>query len=136
MKHPFKNPEVAALFESYSPQVRSKLLALRDLIFEIAAQTKSVGELEETLKWGQPSYLTSGTKSGSIIRIDRIKAQPEQYAIYFHCQTNLISTFREIYPRGFKYQGNRAIIFNVNEDVPAKPLRHCILLALTYFLQK
>jgi hypothetical protein len=64
------NPAVEAAFDAYSKPVKAKLLALRRLIFDTAKATKGVGALEETLKWGQPSYLTPETKSGSTIRID------------------------------------------------------------------
>lgn len=63
--------------------LKAKLLALRRLIFDTAKATKGVGVLQETLKWGQPSYLTPQTKSGSTIRIDRVKSTANQYAVYF-----------------------------------------------------
>ncbi len=132
----FDNLEVEAVFNTYDTEVGKKLLGLRQLIFVTAAQTKGVGELEETLKWGQPSYLTSGPKSGSTIRIDAIKSAPDRYAMYFHCQTRLVETFREVYPHVLTYEGNRAIVFNVNRKIPEQPLQHCIALALTYHLNK
>ena len=98
---------VDAVFDAYPKPVKAKLLALRRLIFDTAKATKGVGALEETLKWGQPSYLTPETKSGSTIRIDQVKAEAGQYAVYFHCQTDLVETFRELYPE-LRYGGNRA----------------------------
>jgi Domain of unknown function (DU1801) len=121
---------------AYSKPVRTKLLALRRLIFETAKATKGVGQLEETLKWGQPSYLTPETKSGSTIRIDQVKSAANQYAVYFHCQTDLVATFRELYPREFSYGGNRSILFNAEEIIDEPALRHCLALALTYHLNK
>lgn len=112
------------------------MLALRRLIFDTARTTTGVGALEETLKWGQPSYLTSETKSGSTIRIDRVKSATGQYALFFHCQTDLVATFRELYPTEFSYGGNRSIILDVNDDVPKPALQHCVALALTYHLTK
>jgi len=132
----FNNSEVEAVFNTYNTGLREKLLGLRQLIFATAAETKGVGSLEETLKWGQPSYLTRAPKSGSTIRIDAIKSMSGQYAMYFHCQTTLVETFREVYPDELTYEGCRAIVFNVNEIVAEKPLRHCIALALTYHLNK
>jgi hypothetical protein len=55
--------------------------------------------------------------------------------MYFHCQTNLIDPFREIYPE-LEYHGNRAIVFDDGEKIPVKKIRHCILLALTYNIHK
>ncbi len=128
----FNNAEIAALFAAYPKEIRSKLLFLRQMIFDVAVELKEVGELEETLKWGQPSYLTSKTKSGSLIRIDQIKNAYGNYAMYFHCQTTLIDTFKEMFPDKFCFVGNRSIIFKADDRVPVKELRQCIALALTY----
>ena len=125
-----------AAFDAYPKPLKPKLLALRRLILDTAKATRGVGALEETLKWGQPSYLTPETKSGSTIRIDRIKSAAGQYAVYFHCQTNLVETFRELYPDKFSYGGNRCIILNAVDDVPEPALRHCVALALTYHLNR
>jgi hypothetical protein len=108
---------------------------LRRLIIDTARATQGVGALEETLKWGQPSYLTSESKSGSTVRIDQVKAEPGQYAVYFHCQTNLVETFRELYPE-LRFSGNRAILLDAGDRLPEAELRHCVALALTYHLSK
>jgi len=127
---------VRTVFESYPAGTRARLLVLRRLILETAAETEGVGDLEETLKWGQPSYLTSATKAGSTIRIDRTKSDAGHYAMYFHCQTNLVATFRDVYPDTFTYEGNRSILFEPGSDIPEAELRHCISMALTYHLRK
>lgn len=67
---PFANLAVAAHFAAYPSDVRRRMMALRELIFTTAAATDGVGELEEVLKWGEPDYLTSKSRSGSTIRID------------------------------------------------------------------
>jgi len=132
----FSDPAVSAVFSSYPKPINAKLLALRRLIFDTAKMTEGVGRLEETLKWGQPSYLTPETKSGSTIRIDQIKSAGNQYAIYFHCQTDLVETFRELYPSEFSYEGKRCILLDAAEKLPEPALRHCVALALTYHLKK
>src|SRR5205085_5192275 len=98
----FGDPAVKAVFDAYPTALRKKLLALRRLILETAAETEGVGELRETLKWGQPSYLTA-TKSGSTVRLGEVKASSRQYAMYVHCQTDLVATFRELYPTELTY---------------------------------
>jgi hypothetical protein len=132
----FSAPALAAVFDAYPKPVKTKLLALRRLIFETAKATRGVGALQETLKWGQPSYLTPETKSGSTIRIDQVKSTPHQYAVYFHCQTDLVATFRELYPTEFSYGGNRSILLNTADKIPEPALRHCVALALTYHLSR
>ena len=131
-----ESPQVAAVFNNYPENMRKKLMFLRQLIFDTAAATEGVGELEETLKWGEPSYLTPKTKSGSTVRIDWKKSNESQYAMYFKCTTNLVETFREKYPTEFRYGGNRSILFNEDDEIPVKELRDCIALALTYHLRK
>ena len=130
------DPAVDAVFNAYPKAVKARLLALRRLILDTAKTTKGVGALEETLKWGQPSYLTTETKSGSTVRIDRIKSPADRYAVFFHCQTDLVETFRQLYPTELSYGGNRSILLNAEDAVPEAALRHCVALALTYHLRK
>ena len=115
--------------------MRARLMALRELVFDCAAATAGVGRLTETLKWAQPSYLTEETGSGTTVRIDRLKAG-EGYAIYFHCRSGVVGQFRELYPYTFKYEGERAMHFAVEDRLPVRALRHCIALALTHHLRK
>jgi hypothetical protein len=130
------NAKVAAVFRSYPRGVAAKLLALRRLILDVASATEGVGEVHEALRWGQPSYLTVRPRSGSTIRIDRVKSRPGRYAMYFHCQTTLVETFRRHYPSTFHYEGSRAIVFEESDRVPVGALRRCIALALTYHLPR
>jgi hypothetical protein len=128
--------ESGGALRAHPKAIRPKLAALRRLILDTAKTTEGVGAIEETLKWGQPSFVTSETGSGSTIRIDAVKSDPKRYAMYFHCQTNLVAAFRQLYPKEFAYEGNRAILFDVDTSVADKPLRHCIALALTYHARK
>ncbi len=125
----FSNPEVAAVFASYPKNMRKHLMYLRQLVFDAALETDGVGEIEETLKWGEPSYLVKG---GSTIRMDWKKKNPDYYAVYFNCKTSLIDTFKELYRDKFKFEGNRVIIFSEHDQVPDKALKHCFSLSLTY----
>ena len=106
---------------------------LRQLILDTASEIEGIDNLEETLRWGEPSYIT---KKGSTIRIDWKESNPEQYAMYFHCKTKLVDTFKELYRDKMKFEGNRAIIFNEHEQIPVEELKHCILLSLTYHSRK
>ena len=131
----FSDPTVEAAFNAYPKPIKARLLTLRRLIFDTAKATDGVGSLQEALKWGQPSYLTAETKSGSTIRIDQVKPAAGRYAVYFHCQTDLVETFRELYPE-LSYGGNRSILLDAEDDIPETALRHCVALALTYHLRK
>jgi len=124
-----KNKEVEKVFSHFPKEIREKLMTLRQLIIKTGGELKEVAPIEETLKWGEPSYLIKG---GSTIRINWKKSTPDQYAIYFNCKTKLVDTFKERYKDEFKYEGNRAIVFKLNDTIPINELKHCILLALTY----
>jgi len=118
---------VADVFAAYPAAARTRLLRLRKIVRDTAAKMDGVA-LEETLKWGQPAYLAKG---GSTIRIDALKKDPKHVAMYFICHTDLIATFRELYPE-LTYDGNRAILMNARGKLPEDALRHCVSLALTY----
>ena len=120
--------EVQAKFDSYPDDVKALLLGIRALIFDVI-KDKNLGEVEETLKWGEPSYLVKG---GSAVRFDWKPKYPEQYFIFFNCNTSLVDTFRELYSDVLKFQGNRAIVLNVNEPLPQNVIRQCIELSLQY----
>ena len=134
--YPFANAAVAQVFTDWPAPVRRKALAVRELIFETAAGLSSVGELEETLKWGEPAYLTPHSKSGSTIRLAWKKSEPAQFGIYFHCQTNLVDTFRTLFPNELRFDGNRALLFDEGQKLPKDVIRLCIGQALTYHLNK
>ncbi len=122
---------VAAVFDSYPAGVRLKLLGVRSLIFQTALENESIGTLTETLKWGEPAYLTEATKSGSTLRIAWKKSMPDQYGLYFNCRTTLVDTFRTLFPE-LVYEGNRAIVLSADEEPPWDSLSICIAATLTY----
>ncbi|WP_289140038.1 DUF1801 domain-containing protein [uncultured Brevibacillus sp.] len=128
-----ENTQVAAVFEQYPIHIQEKLLFLRQLILDTAAETDGVETVEEALKWGEPSYVT---KKGSTIRIGWKKSIPNRYALYFNCNTKLVETFREIYRDTFKFEGNRAIVFDDNAVLLIDELKQCISAALTYHTRK
>ncbi len=125
----FENLEIEKIFNYFPENISEKLLFLRQIILDTASENKMLGKLEETLKWGEPSYLT---KNGSTVRLGYKKSNPEQYAIYFHCKTKLVDTFKELYRDQFKFEGNRAILFNLGDVIPINELKHCISLSLNY----
>lgn len=122
------------LFSVYPLIPQKKLQELRELIHDVAAKTEGVGKLEECLKWNELSFVTTETKSGSTIRIDWKKNDPDRYHLYFNCQTKLIPIFKELFPEDFSYGGNRSISFSLKQRIPKRKLSKCIEIALTYNL--
>jgi hypothetical protein len=123
------NPDVELVFNNYPDFVRDKMLNLRNLIIETAKEINDITTLEETLKWGEPSYVTP---IGSTLRIDWKSKTPNQYAIYFQCTSRLAGTFKMIFKNTFTFEGKRAIIFQIEDKIPEEELTFCIKAALTY----
>jgi len=123
------DPKVKSVFENYPSKVKAQMLQLREMVLKTASEIDGLQKLEETLKWGEPSYLT---KNGSTVRMDWKEKNPEQVAVYFKCTSKLVPTFRAIYKDKFNFEGNRAIVFKLKDKIPVTELKHCIALALTY----
>lgn len=123
------NPKVADVFDNYPQHVQKQMNQLRLLVIEAASEIEGLEKLEETLKWGEPSYLA---KHGSTVRMDWKSKTPEQFAMYFKCTSKLVLTFKTIYKAKFNFEGNRAIVFKLKDTIPKAELKHCITLALTY----
>ena len=124
-----ENPDVTRVFDGYPDAMRVKMMRLRQLVLDTASETEGVNSLEETLKWGEPSYLT---RSGSTVRMDWKDKSPDRYAIYFNCNTPLVETFKRIYGDTFTFEGKRAIVFGETDQLPIDELKHCVSTALTY----
>jgi hypothetical protein len=122
-------PEVETVFDKYPTEVKPKIEELQRLIIETAKEVEQIEWLEETLKWGEPSYVT---KIGSTLRIDWKPKNPDQYAMYFQCTSKLVPSFKEKFGDLFNYEGTRAIVFQLNEELPLRELKQCIKAALTY----
>lgn len=123
------NPEVELVFSNYPDSVRNKMFYLRELIIEAAKEIDGITDVEETLKWGEPAYLT---KHGSTIRIDWKSKTPSQYAMYFQCTSRLVPTFKLMFKDIFDFEGKRAIVFTIKDEIPVGELKLCIKAALTY----
>lgn len=121
--------DALSVIDAYPTHVSDRLYVLRQLILDCAEEIVSIKTLEETLKWGEPSYLA---KKGSTIRIDWKAKNPDQYALYFKCTSKLVATFREVYGDTFNYENNRALLFQLDQKLPKKEIKQCIKAALTY----
>ncbi len=127
------DPRVADKFAAYPPVVRGKLNNLRTLIMETAREDDRIQTIQETLKWGEPSYLT---KNGSTLRIDWKAKAPDHYAVYFKCTSKLVPTIKRVFGDKFRYEKDRAIEIGLTDELPVKELKACIRMALNYHTVK
>jgi hypothetical protein len=129
-------PGVAAVFAAYPDAARVRLQAVRALIYETAAATPGVGRLTEALRWGEPAYLTQASQSGSTIRLGWSPAAPARCVVYFNCKTSLVESFRAAFPETFGFEGDRALLLELDRPHPEAALAQCLTAALTYHLRK
>lgn len=120
--------KIKAKFDSYPLAAQQGLSEIRQLIFQIA-ESEMLGRVTEDLKWGQLSY---SCRHGSPVRIDWNESNPDHASIFFHCQTKLVATFRELYSTEFSFNGNRELIIPLAHVSRSKPLSHCLSIALQY----
>ncbi|WP_417814763.1 DUF1801 domain-containing protein [Thalassospira alkalitolerans] len=127
--------ELAAKFAGYPSNAYAALMQIRGWIFDLAADHPAIGEITETLKWGEPSWLTK-PKAGTTIRADWKPKAPDQVAIYFNCKTDLIDRARSHFGDILECDGNRAIIIALDRPLPKAPIQICLGWALSYHQDK
>ena len=126
---------VAAVFGSFPVDVADALRTVRTLIFQLGDELEA-GPLTETLKWGEPAYLTEASKSGSTIRLGWKAKFPHHGHIFFNCNTDLVARCRGMFPDQFTFEGNRGLSFDVGNPLPVTPIKVCLTMALLYHRDK
>ena len=128
----FQNHDVLEKFSTFNGVQGEKLRRLRELIFDVAASDPRIGALSEELRWGDPSYITAVTKAGSTVRLGLFGKN--KIALFFHCKTTLVQSFRETYGDALEYSKNRAIILDPTAMPDESILTSCVHASLTYKL--
>lgn len=127
MKHPFQNLAVNAAYNAMPDTDRSGALTLRHLILNTADEMDDVTNVDECLRWGQPSYISP---IGSTLRI----AVPKSggFGIYAHCQSSIISDFAGKFGQDFRIDSNRGVLFRTGQDIQPDKLVFLIRHGLRY----
>lgn len=119
---------VSAAFDGLPHLVRQQLLKIRQQIYQQAAAIDGVGPLSETLKWGEPAYLTEAPKTGTTLRLGQIGGQA---ALMVPCSTSIIEDARRIFGELPEFSGARGVLLKAEPQVVA----HIIHAALTYHMR-
>ena len=51
--------KVEEVFSRHPPEMKEKILFLKNLVLETAEEMEDIQYLEKTLKWGEPSFITN-----------------------------------------------------------------------------
>ena len=125
-------PEVQAAFAQAPDHLQARLAEMREIIFDVA-NAQNAGPLTETLKWGEPAYLTEATKSGSTLRLGW---KGTDCVLYLNCRTNLVDRARDRFPTSFTFKGNRAIHVPAKAPFDREAFAIIASMALTYHRNK
>ncbi len=132
---PYSNTGIADAYARFSDPERTILLAVRRLIYRLATETTGVGAIEESLKWGSPSYLAVSPRTGTPLRLDRHTGDENTVGIYVHCQSRVMEQFKVVHPSSPRTLGARALLLHTDKALPTAALCDFLLIALTYRLR-
>ncbi|PJZ46968.1 DUF1801 domain-containing protein [Leptospira brenneri] len=133
LKNPLPSEEISSYYFNLTPVMLEKFMEIRTWIYELSESDDRIGELEECLKWGEPSFLTPKTKSGSTIRIGKV--DNSEFALYFNCKTSIAKEIALEFPE-LKCDGKRALYFEAKKKLPKAKVIICLKKALLYHQRK
>ncbi|MEO1399191.1 MAG: DUF1801 domain-containing protein [Pseudomonadota bacterium] len=126
---------VETAFATMPSEAGAVLRRVREQIMAQSSANSTIGKVTETLKWGQPSYLTEQTKSGSTLRLGVTK-ESKKPAIFVHCQSSLAEEIRELYGDTLSLPDKRHVVLPSRIEEHADALDHIVSLILTYHARK
>lgn len=132
-KYPIPLESLTSYYFDLTTVMLDKVMEIRNWIYEIAESNDLIGEIEECMKWGQPSFLTPKTKSGSTIRIGKV--DDSEFALYFNCKTTIAKEIAREFPE-WNCDGKRALYFKANQKLSKTKLITCLNKALLYHKRK
>lgn len=116
---------------AWPPTARAQFQQMRALIVD-AAHAADVGEVEESLKWGQPAWRPKRARTGSTLRLHWDAKTPQTIALFVDCKTTLGAEMFAAYPYDFKYESNRAMRLHLGAPLPQQAIAHLAQRTFTY----
>lgn len=105
-------------------------------LFHRIAQENNIGVLDETLKWGQPSWRPRRARTGSTLRMNWSPASPDQMSFFVDCKTDLAARMATLYPTPFSNDGRRRLDMSLALPLPEQALAHLAEMTFTYHLRR
>lgn len=119
----------------WSGPAQKQLMACRTLFHDVAAEANT-GRLDETLKWGQPSWRPVKPHTGATLRMDWDAGTPGRLSFYVDCKTDLAARMRDIYPDLPLNDGQRHLGIDLDHPFPDQAIRHLAEMTFTYHRAK
>ena len=121
--------QIAKFFDAMPVDVAQLLRDARLEIFRISGEAEGIGPLTETLKWGEPAYLTEAPKTGTTLRLGQIGGRA---AVMVPCSTTIIEDARAVFGEQPEFSGKRGLILGGERQV----FDYVVNAALTYHIRK
>jgi hypothetical protein len=121
--------QIAKFFDAMPVDVAQLLGDARLEIFRISGEAEGIGPLTETLKWGEPAYLTEAPKTGTTLRLGQIGGRA---ALMVPCSTTIIEDARAVFGEQPEFSGKRGLILGGERQV----FDYVVNAALTYHIRK
>ncbi|MGJ5618676.1 hypothetical protein [Sulfitobacter sp. MF3-043] len=105
-------------------------------MFHGVAEKAGAGPLDETLKWGQPSWRPMKPRTGSTLRIDWTPKFPNRLSLYVDCKTDLAARMQTLYPDLPENDGQRHLAVALDVPLPEHAIAHLAEMTFTYHRAK
>ncbi|MEP5732549.1 MAG: hypothetical protein ABJL67_24625 [Sulfitobacter sp.] len=119
----------------WSDPAQQAVWICRTLFHQISTE-RDIGPLDETLKWGQPSWRPVRPRTGSTLRMGWRQADADHLAFFVDCKTNLAAQMQDIYPDVFQNDGKRALLLPLSRPFAEQAVAHLAELTFTYHQRK
>tara|TARA_R110002094_G_scaffold23868_14_gene36157 strand:- start:1518 stop:1952 length:435 start_codon:yes stop_codon:yes gene_type:complete len=119
----------------WSEPAQQKLWHCRAMFHEIAEKA-GVGALDETLKWGQPSWRPTKPRTGSTLRMDWNPKFPDRLSLFVDCKTDLAARMQTLYPDLPENDGQRHLAIDLYAPLPEQAITHLADMTFTYHRTK
>ncbi|RLJ60362.1 hypothetical protein BCF46_0560 [Litoreibacter meonggei] len=121
--------EVAKAFAAMPDGIADILRKARLDILRIASTAEGIGPLTETLKRGEPAYLTNAPKTGTTLRLGLIGGRA---AVMVPCSTTILEDARAVFGELPEFSGKRGVILGGEQQV----FDYIVNAALSYHMRK
>lgn len=124
--------EVAQVYEGYPAEYRGRLQELRSTLFTTCQKLYGTGQLQESLKWGEPAYRPLPPHGGTTVRLHWKPKYGAQVGVFVPCQTTLVADMRALYGDLLSFEGNRCLWLPGTGPYPEEAVAHFFAEAFRY----
>jgi hypothetical protein len=126
---------LADRISNWPAAAQDTLLQCRAIFQEVADQA-DIGSLDETLKWGQPSWRPGKPRTGSTLRMDWNPKFPDRLSLFVDCKTDLAARMQTLYPNLTENDGRRHLAVSLDAPLPKQAIAHLADMTFTYHRAK